>query len=65
MMTVTVWLLIALGYSQSTMSRQTAVLERFASETECARVAAVINGKKDEHRPPHQCVQATIIVFPR
>lgn len=59
MNTVTLWLLIVYGQTAYAGS-PTMVVERFADERECERVANVMRTQK--YRPTLQCVQATIAV---
>jgi hypothetical protein len=55
MTTVTLWLLITVGYQTGHLS----VLERFTTAEECARVQAVIRSTFD--RPGLRCIQATVV----
>jgi hypothetical protein len=56
-MTITIWLLFALGHSSgSYSSTQPRVLERFISQDECSRVQDLLRAVKQSV----WCVQATI-----
>lgn len=58
-MITTVWLLMFVTSFER--SPTTYVIERFATETECRRVADWLN----KVRPAHACIQATILLTPR
>lgn len=58
MTTITVWLLMSIGTSNYAGSPHM-VVERFATEQECVRVAAIL--RSGTLRQPVQCIQATVL----
>ena len=59
MHTVTLWLLISLGQVSYAGSPHQ-VVERFATQQECLRVAAIL--RSGSQRTAVQCVEATIAI---
>lgn len=65
MVTMTVWLLVTLGYTGGHHSSMHYVTERFATEAECVQVAEVLMApqqKESATRSRVQCIQAIILV---
>lgn len=65
MNTTTIFLLVVLGWTGAT---QTVVVERFATDTACAEVAAQLNSLDPRAfttgprpAPNHHCVKATVV----
>lgn len=58
MHTITLWLLIAHGQI-SYQGRPPQIVERFAEQAECQRIADMLNGPR---RPDSVCVRATVAV---
>jgi hypothetical protein len=61
MTTVTLWLLVSLGWN-TLGAPPTTVVERFATAQECSRVMDVLNSSIDGKRHPMLlCVQAAVV----
>jgi len=60
MTTVTLWLLVSLGFDAYRNSSSTIVVERFAAVEECQRVNKVLSAATNSS--PLRCVQATVVI---
>jgi hypothetical protein len=58
MATITVWLLISVGYYGNYGTR---VVERFASGDECQRVLLLTRDVAEFGKPTLRCIQATVM----
>lgn len=57
MTTISVWLLLSIG----SLNKQTLVIERFATESECNRIIMLIDKHTITSAHRYVCTQATII----
>jgi hypothetical protein len=61
MTTITIWLLLSIGLSDSRAASPTQVVERFATVQACEFVANSIREARTVDRAVVRCIQATVV----